>query len=241
MLRMDSGVDNEVWHSAHHNLSQKQSWEKHGLPKFFKSFVHRLRMGSREQPNILDFGCGKGDIAIALALALPTARVVGVDIDNIATSIATSISFEKGIGNQVKFVQGDGLDYLEGLEDESLDGIVDSLVSTHFPPEQRARFIRLAHQKLIPGGLYGHKKFSGHDGFFYDTEIAGLFGRPVFKEGVMSYPPTGGVMYNVFFREEDIKAFYEGKFKTVDSYHLPHPVHHERYDRYLWDILAQKV
>lgn len=63
-----------------------------------------------EQPsvNILDLCTGSGCIAIASALALPEANVVGVDISQPALAVANENAFELGADN-VSFLEGDVL------------------------------------------------------------------------------------------------------------------------------------
>jgi release factor glutamine methyltransferase len=59
---------------------------------------------------ILDVGTGSGVIALSLAMKLPRARIVGVDISEEALSLARENADRLGLAEQVKIRQGDLLD-----------------------------------------------------------------------------------------------------------------------------------
>src|SRR5205814_800309 len=60
--------------------------------------------------NIVDVGTGSGVIALSLAMKLPEARIVGVDISEEALTLARENAAALGLAERVEFQQGDLLD-----------------------------------------------------------------------------------------------------------------------------------
>jgi SAM-dependent methyltransferase len=56
---------------------------------------------------VLDLGCGLGASSIALARAYPSARVLGVDLDEASVTEARAAAAEAGVADRVTFVAGD--------------------------------------------------------------------------------------------------------------------------------------
>lgn len=92
----------------------------------------------------VDVGCGRGEFLDVLGEA--GIAVVGVDSD--AGMVARCR--EKGHADTVL---GDGVEYLESLEDGSLGLVFSAQVVEHMPPAALKRFIAVAAAKLRPGGL----------------------------------------------------------------------------------------
>ncbi len=78
---------------------------------------------------IADIGTGTGCIAVTLALQLPTARVVAVDVSAEAVSYAARNVAKHGIGDRVEVAQGD---LCEPLPSRGMDGRFHVIVSN--PP-----------------------------------------------------------------------------------------------------------
>jgi release factor glutamine methyltransferase len=66
----------------------------------------RLAKGVAE-PRILDIGTGSGCLAVAVARHHKTARVTAVDISPEALTVASSNAGENGVGERIRFLQGD--------------------------------------------------------------------------------------------------------------------------------------
>jgi ribosomal protein L11 methyltransferase len=60
---------------------------------------------------VLDLGCGTGVLAIAAAKVMPQARVLGSDIDPIATEVAMANARANGMGQRIGFVTATGLSH----------------------------------------------------------------------------------------------------------------------------------
>jgi release factor glutamine methyltransferase len=58
-------------------------------------------------PAILDLGVGSGNLSVALAFQLKTAKVVGVDISPAALAVATRNAVKHGVDRRVDFREGD--------------------------------------------------------------------------------------------------------------------------------------
>lgn len=92
---------------------------------------------------VLDLGCGRGDLLEVFSEA--GMSVFGVDLD--ARSIQTCK--QKGL----KVAHCDMFAYLERLEDESLDGIVSLQVIEHITPVQLAKLVEICYKKLKKNGI----------------------------------------------------------------------------------------
>lgn len=90
-------------------------------------FAHRY---ATAELRILDIGTGSGNIPIALAKALPTARVCSLDISADALSVARANSRQNNVAQQVDFVQVDFFEFVENYRE--LENHFDIIVSN--PP-----------------------------------------------------------------------------------------------------------
>src|SRR5438874_5983548 len=87
---------------------------------------------------VLDLGCGRGEFLALLRDAGVEAR--GVDAD------ADMVAFARGEGLEV--TQGDALDHLSSLPDESLGGVFCAQLVEHLPPAVLLRLLELGAAKL---------------------------------------------------------------------------------------------
>jgi O-antigen chain-terminating methyltransferase len=104
-----------------------------------KIYVERFH-GCR---NVLDVGCGRGELLEVLREAGIHAR--GIDL----SSELIAICRERGL----EVEQADLFTYLNGLPDAHLDGLVSCQVVEHLPPQRLAELLKLAHDKLRKGAL----------------------------------------------------------------------------------------
>ena len=125
-------------------------------------------LGSRF--SVLDVGTGSGAIAVALAVHLPMARIIAIDISPDALDLARQNAERHGVADRVRLIAGDLLDPL----DEPVDLIVsnppytilseiDEAVRRHEPRqaldggadglELYRRLLAQARAKLRPGGI----------------------------------------------------------------------------------------
>ncbi len=97
----------------------------------------------RECDRILDLGCGRGEFLQLVHGAGVTAIGVDADPDAIAACLEKGLTVE----------QRDIFEYLSAQPDNSFDGIFCSQVVEHLTPHKISELVRLAAQKLGPGGI----------------------------------------------------------------------------------------
>lgn len=126
--------------------------------------------------DVMDVGCGTGNLALAVLRAAPGARVTGLDPDGAALRIAARKAVRRGL--DVDLVQA----YADRLpaEDGSLDRVVSSLALHHVDEEARRGFAREALRVLRPGGTITILDFSGSgdDGHGHPDHQHRPFRRP---------------------------------------------------------------
>jgi O-antigen chain-terminating methyltransferase len=127
------------------------------LPFDYGRFAERFRgseeyVGSKQafylpyfqnRRQVLDIGCGRGEFLELMKTAGVPARGIDLDAESVAICRAKGLEAEAA----------DLFSYLEGLAGGSLDGIFSAQVVEHLPPTRVAEMIRLASDKLAPGGL----------------------------------------------------------------------------------------
>ena len=106
-----------------------------------KQRVHVPVFANARDGTVLDIGCGRGEF---LAL-LKEARITGRGVDTNRAMIAEACA--RGLDA----VEGDALDYLSSLPDESLAGAIASQVIEHVPPAYVVTLLSTAFSKLRPG------------------------------------------------------------------------------------------
>lgn len=109
-----------------------------------EGLVDRLEQGI----DVLDAGCGRGGVLIALAERFPRSRFVGYDLGSDAIAFARERAEAAGLGN-VRFEARD----LTGFEEPGSFDLVTSFDAVHDQkdPEGLVRGIRAS---LRPGGVY---------------------------------------------------------------------------------------
>jgi SAM-dependent methyltransferase len=93
---------------------------------------------------VLDVGCGRGELLDLLREAEIEAK--GVDLDE------GMVARARANGHEVELA--DANTYLEGIPDGSLGTVFSAQVIEHLPYDELKRFLRLAHAKLRPDGLF---------------------------------------------------------------------------------------
>lgn len=126
------------------------------------------------RPRMVDIGTGSGAIAVALAHQLPVAAIAATDLSEAALAVARENAALNGVGERIRFVQGD---LLAPLEDEPFEIVVSN--PPYVPNTDRAliavevrefepalalfagedgldiyrRLIPAAYRALVPGGF----------------------------------------------------------------------------------------
>ncbi|HEX6471130.1 MAG TPA: methyltransferase domain-containing protein [Streptosporangiaceae bacterium] len=113
--------------------------------------------GIRPGQEVVDVGCGTGNLSLGVLAAQPDARVTGLDPDAAALRRAARKARRRGVA--LTLVQG----YADRIpaEDASFDHVVSSLALHHVDDEGRTAFARDALRVLRPGGTVTIVDFGG--------------------------------------------------------------------------------
>jgi 2-polyprenyl-3-methyl-5-hydroxy-6-metoxy-1,4-benzoquinol methylase len=97
---------------------------------------------------VLDFGCGTGSMTIRIKERVPSARIVGIDIDRQILNLARAKAEAKRI--DIDWRHGT----LDGFASElgTMDHIVSSLVFHHLTTDEKRSTLRQLLEVLRPGG-----------------------------------------------------------------------------------------
>jgi release factor glutamine methyltransferase len=110
----------------------------------------------RDGDRVIDMCCGSGNLACALALLLPQARIWASDLTDACVALARRNAAHTGVAERVTVVQGDLFSGLKGLE-----GTVDAVVCN--PPYisqtklagERAILLENEPREAFDGGPFG--------------------------------------------------------------------------------------
>jgi release factor glutamine methyltransferase len=147
-----------------------------------------VRLEGLSSPEILDLGTGSGCVALALAEKLPSARVTGTDVSDVAIRYAEVNRKSLGIKN-VLFLQGKFFQPVKGKR-------FDVLVSN--PPYVRSEEIEGLQREIVE---YEPRKAldGGEDGFaFYEY---------IFKDGLWCLKDGGYIIVEIGMGQaKDVRA-----------------------------------
>ncbi len=115
-----------------------------GAEQYVKDHQHMYAVRLAGSRDVLDVGCGRGELLAVLKDAGVPAR--GIDMNTECIALCRS----KGLEAE----QADMFAYLAALPDASLGGIVCSQVVEHLPVERIPELVRLAYAKIRREGLF---------------------------------------------------------------------------------------
>jgi len=122
------------------------------------SAVDALRQLNIPAPRVIDMCCGAGNLACAISLRVPDARVWASDLTNGCVDVARRNVAYHDLADRVSVHQGDLFDTFSGLR---LDGTIDLIVCN--PPyisearlrADRAALLELEPREAFAAGPYG--------------------------------------------------------------------------------------
>lgn len=122
------------------------------------SAVDALRQLNVPAPRVIDMCCGAGNLACAICLTIPDARVWASDLTDGCVDVARRNVAYHGITQRMSVLQGDLFDAFSGL---SLEGTIDLIVCN--PPYisearlggDRAPLLELEPREAFAAGPYG--------------------------------------------------------------------------------------
>lgn len=98
--------------------------------------------------SVLDFGCGTGSMTVRLKERVPSARIIGIDIDQQILELARAKAASKGMEIDWRFGMLGELTQPVG----AVDHVVSSLVFHHLTDEEKRKYLRQLVDMLKPGG-----------------------------------------------------------------------------------------
>ncbi len=140
-----------------------------------------------EVGNILDLGCGDGQLGLVLHQLYPAAHIVGIDKDDKAIAKAQQAAQQAG-AHSMEYVLGD---VQQGLPDGPFDLVYASMVLQHVPDTDT--LIANAYQRLRPGGHFwakmaDNKVITAYDNPAYQ-QLMTMFYQAIVKLGPNPYLP----------------------------------------------------
>ena len=93
-------------------------------------------LGPPRETAVLDIGTGSGNIAVAIAVEVPAARIAAVDASSEALEVAGRNAAAHGVAGRIEFLQGDLFEPLRGRDPRPL---FDAIASNppYIPPRDR--------------------------------------------------------------------------------------------------------
>jgi glycosyltransferase involved in cell wall biosynthesis/SAM-dependent methyltransferase len=139
---------------------------------------------------VLDVGCGRGELLDLLREA--DVEASGVDSD------AAMVERSREKGHTVELA--DAVDYLERVPPGSLGAITAIHVVEHLPYESLLRFLELARERLVPGGVLVAETVNPHSIQAFKTFWTDLTHRaPIFPEVLASLATIQGLESEIVF------------------------------------------
>lgn len=120
-----------------HRGSREQIKRQQGI------YLEHFKDAATKEAPLLDLGCGRGEFLEAAKEAGIPAR--GVDINPEMAALGRDLGLE--------VVTADGLEYLRGLPEASLGGILMSQVIEHLGLDELTELVGLCASRLKPGGV----------------------------------------------------------------------------------------
>ncbi len=112
--------------------------------------LHRLRVEGKEEPRLLDLGCGLGATMRSFARRLPRARILGITRVPWQVEHATERNRQAGFGDRVRVLEGDYEDTV--LPRSAYDGVYALESSCHAHGSDKAALLVEAYRLLRKGG-----------------------------------------------------------------------------------------
>ena len=151
--------------------------------------------------NILDIGCGSGNIIISLVKLMENASGIGIDKSSKALEVARQNSRTNGIGEQITFLQKDI------LKDYAPESKFDLVISN--PP-----YISKEKYQELPQHIKEHEPkqalYPGEDTLKYFRRIVDLKDKILQKEGLLAFE-IGGT-----YQEKSVVEIVKEKFDEIE-------------------------
>jgi len=151
--------------------------------------------------NVLDIGCGSGNIIISLVKLMENASGIGIDKSSKALEVARQNSRTNGTGEQITFLQKDI------LKDYAPESKFDLVISN--PP-----YISKEKYQELPQHIKEHEPkqalYPGEDTLKYFRRIVDLKDKILQKEGLLAFE-IGGT-----YQEKSVVEIVKEKFDEIE-------------------------
>jgi SAM-dependent methyltransferase len=235
----------ETWETSFAEQIARGAYNTAPVEALVRSVSYYLRDqrpdGDYSGLHFAEMGCGAGPNLVWLAEKGIT--VTGVDIAPSALELARQNLERRGLGELVgRLVEGT-VSGVPEVQDESLDGVIESCVYQHLPLEDRRAAFREIDRVVKPGGVFvGHMLDQRHTVFqqHQEEQLADDPGSLRLQDGKSNIYLTN-IGLSHFFAPEELSALLPG-WSIVDpclsQYELPRTEAEKRgYDRYLQSML----
>ena len=120
-------------------------------------FDEALKLFAQKTTNVLDFGCGTGDISFQYLQYQPTHKVLGIDASKTGIEFATETA---RLSDYKTATFLEGTDHtVKQLEENSFDGVILSNVLDVMPKDVSKEVVEDLERVLKPGGYWFGKIF----------------------------------------------------------------------------------
>lgn len=146
VLDFKNKYDEDGWYFLFEKLFRGSEEEIAKRQSFYIGYVqecHRLLASKNKEGYVLDFGSGKGEFLTLLSQS----GIPGKGVDT--NCLNTEYVRKKGLDA----ICEDGIKYLENIKDNELFGITTFQVAEHLEFSTLKKFLQLAYQKIMPGGI----------------------------------------------------------------------------------------
>jgi len=126
-----------------------QSWWR-GAGRLHRRTVELAGIVSGQQ--VLDVGCGTGNLSLAVLRAVPDAAVTGLDPDGAALRRAARKARRRRVGRRGSLTLVRGFADRLPAADGAVDHVLSSLALHHVPMDEKRRFAAELARVLRPGG-----------------------------------------------------------------------------------------
>jgi release factor glutamine methyltransferase len=172
--------------------------------------ARRLLLEVPGTPVVVDMCCGSGNLACALAQAVPRARVVASDLTDACVALARRNVARLGLEDRVAVAQGD---LFEALDPALMKGNVD-LVVCNPPYISSGRLARDRAELLV------NEPREAFDGGPFGVTIQ----QRVLREAATFLRPGGWLAFEIGLgQDRQMKAMFE----RASEYQPPHPVRNQ--------------
>ena len=125
------------------------------MPRYDEMLDTVVRCVPSEVKQILELGCGTGELSLKLLEEFPEAKIIALDYSPRMIQFARSKIEQAGLSDRWRGIEMDFGDWANGTEAvETVDACVSSLAIHHLTDIMKLQLFRRIRQSLNPGGVF---------------------------------------------------------------------------------------